>query len=150
MPEQALPPVTDAAATHNGIERPQSVQMAISNEMVRLYKERFGRGPTKTRTQWAGPDVVVVTLEDTLTPVERSLVAIGEHQRLRDLRTFFQYATVPEFCEPIERLTGRKVRAFISGIDAEVDGVSTEMFFLHPEGYDGPSRIDRATALTPI
>jgi uncharacterized protein YbcI len=121
--------------------------MAISNEMVRLYKDRFGRGPTKTRTHWMGPDVVAVILEDTLTPVERSLVAMGEHQRLRDLRTFFQYATVPEFCEPIERLTGRKVRAFISGIDTEVDGVSTEMFFLHPDGYDGPSRIDRAKAL---
>jgi uncharacterized protein YbcI len=89
--------------------------MAISNEMVRLYKERFGRGPTKVRTHWVGPDVIAVLLEDTLTPVERSLAAMGEHQRLRDLRTFFQYATVPEFCEPIERLTGRKVRAFISG-----------------------------------
>ena len=145
MPEQELPTVTDAAPTHNGDERPQSVNAAISNEMTRLYKERFGRGPTMTRTHWAGPDVVVVTLEDTLTPVERSLVALGEHQRLRDLRLFFQYASVPGFCEPVESLTGRKVRAFISGIDTEVDGVSTEMFFLHPEGYDGPSRIDRAT-----
>jgi uncharacterized protein YbcI len=137
--------MTDALDPQNGNERPQNVQMAISNEMVRLYKDRFGRGPTKTRTHWAGPDVVVVILEDTLTPVERNLVEMGEHQRLRDLRMFFQYATVPGFCEPIERLTGRKVRAFISGIDTEVDGVSTEMFFLHPEGYDGPSRIDRAT-----
>ena len=150
MPQQKQPTVTDAPAPRNGDEQPQNVLLAISNEMVRVYKERFGRGPTKTRTHWMGPDVVAVLLEDTLTPVEKSLAAMGEHQRLRDLRTFFQYATVPEFCEPIERLTGRKVRAFISGIDTEVEGVSTEMFFLHPEGYDGPSRIDRATALTPI
>jgi uncharacterized protein YbcI len=143
MAQGEMPTATDALASENGAERPQNVLMAISNEMVRIYKERFGRGPTKTRTHWLGPDVVAVLLEDTLTPVERSLVAIGEHQRLRDLRTFFQYATVPEFCEPIERLTGRKVRAFISGIDTEVEGISTEMFFLHPEGYDGPSRIDR-------
>ena len=146
MPEQAAT-VPEAPASQDGADRPQSAQMVISNEMVRIYKERFGRGPTKTRTQWAGPDVVVVSLEDTLTPVERSLVALDEHQRLRDLRMFFQYATVPEFCEPVERLTGRKVRAFISGIDTEVGGVSTEMFFLHPEGYDGPSRIDIATAV---
>jgi uncharacterized protein YbcI len=144
MPYEEMPTVTDALASQNGGERPQSVQLAISNEMVRIYKDRFGRGPTKTRTHWVGPDVVAVILEDTLTPVERSLAAMGEHQRLRDLRTFFQYATVPGFCEPIERLTGRKVRAFISGIDTEVDGVSTEMFFLHPAGYDGPSRIDLA------
>ncbi len=115
MPEQETPGVTAGQASQIGTDRPQSVPMAISNEMVRLYKERFGRGPTKTRTHWAGPDVVAVILEDTLTPVERSLVAMGEHQRLRDLRTFFQYASVPGFCEPIERITGRKVRAFISG-----------------------------------
>ena len=143
-------PVPAHPNSQNGSGNPQSVQMAISNEMVRLYKERFGRGPTKTRTHWAGPDVVAVILEDTLTPVERSLVAIGEHQRLRDLRTFFQYATLPDFCEPVERLTGRKVRAFISGIDTEVDGVSTVMFVLHPEGYQGPSRIDVSNGLAGV
>ncbi len=57
---------------------------------------------------------------------------------------FFQYATVAEFCEPVERLTGRKVRSFLSGIDTEMDGLSMETFVLHPEGYDGPSRIERA------
>jgi uncharacterized protein YbcI len=118
--------------------------MAISNEMVRLYKEQFGRGPTKTRTTWAGPDVLVVMLEDTLTPAERNLAELGEHQRLRDLRTFFQYASVREFCEPVEHLTGRKVRAFISGIDTGAEGLATEMFVLHPEGSDEPSRIDLA------
>ena len=121
-----------------------SVQMQISNEMVRLYKGQFGRGPTKARTNWAGPDTVMTVLEDTLTPAERNLVKMGEHQRLRDLRMFFQYASVREFCEPIERLTGRKVRAFHSSIDTEVDGMSVEVFVLHPEGYEGPSRTDDA------
>jgi hypothetical protein len=50
---------------------------AISNEMVRIYKEQFGRGPTKTRTQWAGPDIIIVTLEQTLTPAERNLVEMA-------------------------------------------------------------------------
>jgi uncharacterized protein YbcI len=112
---------------------------AISNEMVRIYKDQFGRGPTKTRTQWAGPDILVVTLEQTFTPAERKLRELGEHERLRELRLLFQYAEVPTFCEPIERLTGRTVRAFISGIDAQAD-VASEMFVLHPSGYDGPSR----------
>jgi len=88
---------------------PQHMLSAISNEMVRLYKERFGRGPTKTRTNWAGSDVLVVTLEETFTPAERSLRRMGEHQELRDLRMLFQYASVDEFCEPVERLTGRRV-----------------------------------------
>jgi uncharacterized protein YbcI len=119
-----------------------SITAAISTEMVRLYKGQFGRGPTSTRTLFAGPDTIVVILEDTLTPAERNLVTMGEHQRLRDTRMFFQYATVREFCEPIERLTGRKVRAFLSSIDAVADGLSMETFVLHPDGYDGPSRGD--------
>ena len=119
-----------------------SVTLEIANAMVRIFKEQFGRGPTKARATWAGPDVLVVTLENTLTPVERNLAAMGEHARLRDLRSLFQYMSVREFCEPVERITGRKVRAFISGIDTVADGFSVETFVLHPEGSDEPSRAD--------
>jgi uncharacterized protein YbcI len=133
------------AAGHDGASaRRESQTMSISNEMVRLYKEQFGRGPTRARTAWAGPDVVTCILEDTLTPAERNLVTLDEHQRLRDTRLFFQYASVREFCEPVERVTGRKVRAIISGIDSHADGLATELFVLYPEGYDGPSRIEHA------
>lgn len=128
-------PVDDGADQH----RPHSVLNAISNEMVRMYKDQFGRGPTKVRTHWAGPDIIVVVLEETLTPAERSLRRLGAHERLRDLRLLFQYAETSAFCEPVERLTGRKVRAFISGFDTEVD-VASEMFVMHPQDYVGPSR----------
>ena len=121
-----------------------SITMEISNAMVRLYKDHFGRGPTATRTKWCADDVLVVILEETLTPVERTMVRLGEHQRLRDLRLFFQYASVREFCEPVELITGRKVRSFISGIDTMTEGLALETFILYPEGYDGPSRSDRA------
>jgi uncharacterized protein YbcI len=117
----------------------------ISREMVRLYKEQFGRGPTQVRTSWAGPDVLVTTLEDTLTPAERNLARLGEHERLRETRMFFQYASLGDFCRPIERLTGRKVRAFVSGIDSVVDGLSVELFVLHPEDTSEPSRIALGT-----
>jgi uncharacterized protein YbcI len=120
------------AATPEG----QSVQMAITNEMVRLYKEQFGRGPTKARTSYAGPDTLIATLEDSLTPAERNLAALGEHHRLRDARVFFQYATEPQFREVVERLTERKVRAFVSGIDTQRD-VSSEIFYLEPLATDG-------------
>jgi len=123
-------------------EADASLLMEISNTMVRLYKEQFGRGPTKARTYWAGPDMITSVLEGTLTPAERNLAQMGEHERLRDTRMFFQYATVREFCEPVEQVTGRKVRAFVSGIDSVVDGLSIEAFVLHPVGYNGPSRTE--------
>ena len=103
----------------------------ISNAMVRIYKEQFGRGPTKAATHYAGPDCIISTLEDTLTPAERHMVELGEHQRLRDVRMFFQHATEKQFREAIEGMTGRKVRAFVSGMDAERD-VASEVFYLEP------------------
>ena len=123
-------------------ERRVNVLTEVSNTMVRLFKEQFGRGPTLARTHWAGPDALVCILEDTLTAAERNLVKLGEHQRLRDTRLFFQYASIEEFGRPVEQITGRTLRAFHSSTDTEADGQSVELFVLHPVGYDGPSRIE--------
>jgi uncharacterized protein YbcI len=119
-----------------------SMLMDISSAMVQIYKAQFGRGPTRTRTEWCGSDVISVVLEDTFTPAEQTLVKMGEHKSLRDLRMLFQYASVETFCDPVERITGRKVRSFISGVDTEVDGLSVETFIMHRAGYDGPSRTE--------
>ena len=127
-------------AVQDPVNGQTSVLASISREMVRLYKEQFGRGPTKARTHWAGPDTLMTLHEDTLTPAERNMVKMGEEARLRDLRMVFQQATVAEFCEPVERLTGRTVRSFLSATDASADGLSIETFVLWPEGHEGPSR----------
>ena len=123
-------------------EAQRNVLMDVSNAIVGLYKEQFGRGPTQARAAWAGENLLVVTLEGTLTLAERNMVRLGEHQRLRDTRMFFQYATIREFCEVVEGLTGRKVRSFLSGVDTQVGGLALEAFVMHPEGYDGPSRTE--------
>jgi uncharacterized protein YbcI len=131
----------DTQAEGHATDGAGGTTLAVSNEMVRIYKEQFGRGPTRVRTSFAGADVVTVVLEQTLTPAERNLKRMGEHQRLRDVRTFFQYSSVKEFCEPVERITGRKVRGFVSGLDTRTD-IAIETFILYPEGEDGPSRIE--------
>jgi uncharacterized protein YbcI len=115
----------------------------ISRAMVKLYKEQFGRGPVKARSNWAGDDILVCTLEDSMTPAEKNMRKLGEHQRLRDIRMFFQYASVKGFVEPVERITGRTVRSFISGMDTETD-VAVEVFVFYPPGVEGPSRAEKA------
>ena len=125
-------------------EERSSLLMEVSREMVRLHKEYFGRGPAHARSHWAGPDAITTFLEETLTPAERNMARMGAHQKLRDVRVYFQYATVREFCEPVERITGRKVRSFHSSIDTKVDGFAVETFIFYPEGQDGPSRIELA------
>ena len=108
-----------------------AVNLAVSNAMVQLYKELFGRGPTKARTHFAGPDLLVTTLEDTFTQAERLLVELGEFERLRDSRTFLQYAAEGRFRETVEALTGRRVVGFVSGLDAARD-IAAELFYLEP------------------
>jgi uncharacterized protein YbcI len=120
MPEQT-------AAEHRGMQTAE-----LSNAMVRIYKEQFGRGPTKAHSVYAGPDLVICTLENSLTPAEHRMAQLGEHQRVRDIRTFFQHAGELEFVEAVEQITGRSVRAFVSGTDTEHD-VSSEVFYLHPK-----------------
>src|SRR5215207_9484691 len=116
-----------SAAVEN--ERKDGLYAKVSREMVGLYKSQFGRGPTKARTAFAGPDCLICTLEESLTPAEKNMVALGEHQRLRDVRLFFQHATEDQFREIVERLSGRKVIGFISGTDTTRD-ISAEVFYL--------------------
>ena len=81
-------------------EQYASALAAISNAMVRLYKETFGRGPTKSRAQFLGPDTLVVVLEDSMTVVERNQVAMNQHERLRDTPQF--RAAVIDALKPLE------------------------------------------------
>ena len=97
--------------------------------MVRLYKELFGRGPTKAKTNYADENTLVSSLENTLTPAEINMRDLGEHQRLEETRLFFQKASRDDFVKTVEQITGREVRAFVSGMDTEED-VATEVFYL--------------------
>lgn len=114
-------------------ERTGLMMVELSNAMVRLYKELFGRGPTRARTSFAGPDLIVSTLECSLTRIERVMVDAGEHERLRDLRMHFQHLNEEHFVGVVEQITGRRVRAFVSGIDTRQD-TSAELFYLEPRG----------------
>jgi uncharacterized protein YbcI len=110
----------------------QSMLSEMSSAMVHIYKDKFGRGPTRVRSHFAGPDTLIVSLENTLTAVERTMRDLGEKQRLEEIRLFFQNATRDEFVGAAERITGRRVRAFTSGMDADVD-VATEVFYFEPQ-----------------
>jgi uncharacterized protein YbcI len=108
-----------------------SALAAVSNAMVRLHKEQFGRGPTHSRADYAGRDGLVCTLENALLPAERAMVELGEAQKVRESRTFLQAATADLFTTAVEDILGRKVRAFSSAIDPDA-GVVFEVFAFEP------------------
>ena len=134
-----MEPQTDATTEPDRV-RP-TVTNEISREMVRLYKDLFGRGPTKVRSGFVGPDTLICTIENSLTPAERNLAKAGEDQRLRELRVYFQHSSEQDFIEAAERVTGRQVRAFSSGIDTQND-VATEAFYFVPRGETSSRRPD--------
>lgn len=103
----------------------------VTRAMIAIYREQYGRGPTHARTYYTGPDAITCLLSGSLTPVERTIVKMGEDQRLRDIRALFQYAAEDTFRAAVESITGRVVTGFISGIDAGSD-IASEMFLLEP------------------
>jgi uncharacterized protein YbcI len=110
-------------------ERGASRLTAVSNAMVRLHKEQFGRGPTGARSQFAGPDMLLCVLDDALLPAELKMAAMGDHQRVRESRLAFQAATYDDFVQAVEEIVHRKVRAFGSAIDVAENVVFESFVF---------------------
>ena len=103
---------------------------AISNGIGSLHREHYGRGADRIRTV-IYPDLVVTTLDDCFTAVERRMIAEGAFPKVRETRTMFQDWMGPQFITIVEEATGRKVRAFFSSSTHDPD-VVVELFLLQP------------------
>jgi len=116
---QATAAVSDVEASDQSQQngREGSVLTSVSNALVALHKEQFGRGPVRARTVFAGDDTLVCTFHDALLPAERALVEMGHHERVHESRLFFQIATRQKFIDAVESLVGREVTAFSSATD---------------------------------
>lgn len=112
----------------------------ISAAMVALYARVYGHERT-TATTYINDNIVVCVLEDILSNDESSLVDGGDAGEVIDGRVAFQKGMEDEFTEEIERLTGRRVTAFMSA-NQTTPGVACELFFLEapPAGAPTPSR----------
>ena len=130
-PNHAAPEYNeDASGVDPGVAM-SSPLLGIANATVRLYKSTFGRGPTRARARFAGPDTLVVLMQDTMTVSERTLAALGEHERLRHQRLVRHAAVEGEMRAVVEHTLGRQTLALISGIDIPRDVVA-EVFVLAP------------------
>jgi uncharacterized protein YbcI len=101
---------------------------AISNAIVKIFRDSYGRGPTKAKT-YAFDEFVLCVLEDILTTVERTLVERGEEALVRKVRLTFQETTAKQFTDAVETLTGRPVVAYHSQVTFH-PSVGFEMFVL--------------------
>ena len=105
---------------------------AISNGIVAIMREHYGRGPMKAKT-YVIDDIIVVVLRGAgFTPLERTIMRRGESTKIVAMREDFQRYMATAYTELIERLTGRDVVAFLSQAHVEPD-ITIEMFFVDGE-----------------
>jgi len=100
----------------------------ISNRIVRLLRENYGRGPSRAKT-YAMDDCILCVLRNGFTAHERTIVAGGESGRVIAMRQDFQRLMERQYRETIESITGRRVVAFLSQAHLEPD-ITLEIFFL--------------------
>ena len=101
---------------------------AVTSALVGIHTQHLGRGPT-TASTFHHRNVLVTLMHDVLTLGERTLSRGENVDAVRHIRRLFQHSMEPEFCEAVERLTGRRVVAFISGNQLDPD-IAAELFVL--------------------
>ena len=111
------------------------VGAAVSNAVVGLVRQYTGRGPTKARTS-ISRDLVSVVMADTLTTAERKLVDDGKRDLVLQIRHEFQKTMRGDLVAAVEKITERKVIAFMSDNHINPD-MAVESFVLQPEPEAG-------------
>ncbi|HEY8584647.1 MAG TPA: Na-translocating system protein MpsC family protein [Capillimicrobium sp.] len=105
---------------------------ALSNAIVRTYREALGRGPTRARCLSTENHVLLCVLQDTLTPAERRLVEAGRHDAVRATRAELARTMEADLRAAVEQIVGRGVQTVVSGFNPWSD-VATEAFLLDAE-----------------
>jgi uncharacterized protein YbcI len=102
---------------------------AVTNGIVRLFREYYGRGPTKAKSYVLDDRILVCVLEETMTKVEKTLVENGHGDKVREVRLTFQEAMAEEFTREVSQHMGRKVVAYHSQLVLDPD-IGFEFFVL--------------------
>jgi len=106
------------------------VLTAISDGIVALLKEFYGRGPTRAKSYYED-DLVVCVLRGGFSRVEQTLLDGGRGHAVIQQRMEFQEVMRDRFTGVIEQATGRAVIGFMSGNQQHPD-LMCEVFILGP------------------
>ncbi|WP_022926835.1 Na-translocating system protein MpsC family protein [Patulibacter americanus] len=117
------------------------VLTAISDGLVALLKEFYGRGPTRVKSYYSD-DLVVCVLRGGFSRVEETLLAGGRGSAVIEQRVAFQDMMRHRFEQVVEDATGRPVVGFMSGNQQSPD-MMCEVFVLGPTDLvDDPPGLD--------
>jgi uncharacterized protein YbcI len=111
-------------------EAPHGEELAeVTNGIVRLFSEYYGRGPTRAKSYLLDDTYLVTVLGETLTTVERTLVETGHGEQVRSVRMTFQEAMADSFKAVVEEGLGRRVASYHSQLLTDAD-LGFELFVL--------------------
>lgn len=98
---------------------------AVSASMGALHERYYGRAPASTKSQMMGDDLLACVLGGVYTEVEKTMIELERTAVVQETRSAFQAAMQRKFISEVERLSGRRVLAFISnqhvGPDLEIE-----------------------------
>ena len=114
-PEEQNPLISQDWTEGVETERRKSIHLEISNAMVGLKKQYYGKGPTKAKT-YINDNYVFCVLEGGLTKNEITLLQAGEERLVRQFRLRFQEVVSEMTTRAVEEITGRKVLGYHSQI----------------------------------
>lgn len=112
----------------NDASRDIPALVELSQAIVGLHRDHYGRGPAGARSFING-EMVVCMLSDVYTAAERTLIAAGQADHVRRTRALHQKALEGEYKASVERILDRPVRAFLSVVHFDPD-VAVEIFLL--------------------
>jgi uncharacterized protein YbcI len=121
--------VVDPTQTSDSETRHGEALAEITNGVVRLFSEYYGRGPTRAKSYLLDDTYVVTVLRDTLTTVERTLADSGHGAQVRAVRLTFQEAMADTFKAVVEEAFGRRVVSYHSQLLIDAD-MGFELFVL--------------------
>jgi uncharacterized protein YbcI len=101
---------------------------AVTSALVGIHTQHLGRGPATASTFHYG-NVIVTLMHDVMTPAERTLAHTGNAPAVTSMRHLFQETMQADFSAAVERISGLKVLAFISGNHVEPD-IAAELFVM--------------------
>jgi uncharacterized protein YbcI len=121
--------VVDPGPTSDSEARHGEDLAEVTNGIVRLFSEYYGRGPTRAKSYLLDDTYLVTVLRDTLTTVERTLAETGNGDQVRSVRLTFQEAMADSFKAVVEEALGRRVVSYHSQLLIDAD-MGFELFVL--------------------
>jgi uncharacterized protein YbcI len=119
----------ESPRSHEGESHHGEALAEVTDGIVRLFRESYGRGPTRAKSYLLDDRYVVTVLRDTMTTVERTLADGGHGDQVRSVRLTFQEAMAGSFKGVVESAFGRRVVSYHSQLLIDAD-IGFELFVL--------------------